>query len=60
MRESVERRHLFNLVIRETGSEDTAYLARWKVVVSRSGIVDVEKVEESSATEANTPTGKQA
>ena len=49
VRESVERRHLFNLVIRETGSEDTAYLARWKVVVSRSGIVDIEKVEERSA-----------
>ena len=48
VREGVERRHLFNLVIRETGSEDTAYLARWKVVVSRSGIVDVEKVAESS------------
>lgn len=49
VRESVERRHLFNLVIRETGSEDTPHLARWKVVVSRSGIVDVEKVEEKSA-----------
>lgn len=49
VREGVERRHLFNLVVRETGSEDTPYLARWKVVVSRSGIVDVEKVEESSA-----------
>ncbi|EHA15773.1 hypothetical protein [Halomonas sp. HAL1] len=48
VRESVERRHLFNLVIRETGSEDTPYLARWKVVVSRSGIVDIEKVAESS------------
>lgn len=48
VREGVERRHLFNLVIRETGSEDTAYLTRWKVVVSRSGIVDVEKVAESS------------
>ncbi|MGO1429898.1 MAG: hypothetical protein ACTHV3_01380 [Halomonas sp.] len=48
VREGVERRHLFNLVIRETGSEDTAYLARWKVVVSRSGIVDVDKVAESS------------
>ncbi|MCO7245701.1 hypothetical protein [Halomonas sp. Mc5H-6] len=47
VRESVERRHLFNLVIRETGSEDQPYLARWKVVVSRSGIVDVEKVGES-------------
>ncbi|MBE0463504.1 MAG: hypothetical protein ACTIDY_10250 [Halomonadaceae bacterium] len=48
VRESVERRHLFNLIVRETGSEDTPYLARWKVVVGRSGIVDVEKVAESS------------
>jgi len=48
VRESVERRHLFNLVIRETGSEDTPYLARWKVVVSRSGIVDVERVAENT------------
>ncbi|RUR39221.1 hypothetical protein [Vreelandella populi] len=47
VRESVERRHLFNLVVRETGSEDTPYLARWKVVVSRSGIVDVEKVADN-------------
>lgn len=54
VREGVERRHLFNLVIRETGSEDTPYLARWKVVVSRSGIVDVEKVEENSAAKENT------
>lgn len=49
VRENVERRHLFNLVIRETGSESTSYLTRWKVVVSRSGIVDVAKVEERSA-----------
>lgn len=58
VREGVERRHLFNLIIRETGSEDTPYLARWKVVVSRSGIVDVEKVEESSAVETKKPVGK--
>ncbi|SDO11041.1 hypothetical protein [Vreelandella arcis] len=48
VRESVERRHLFSLVIRETGSEDEPHLARWKVVVSRSGIVSVEKVQVSS------------
>ncbi|MGY2461342.1 hypothetical protein [Vreelandella sulfidaeris] len=54
VREGVERRHLFNLVIRETGSEDTPYLARWKVVVSRSGIVDVEKVEDNSVAKENT------
>ncbi|WP_346797230.1 hypothetical protein R5M92_01250 [Halomonas sp. Bachu 37] len=46
VRESVERRHLFNLVVRETGSGETTLIARWKVVVSRSGIVDVEKVHE--------------
>lgn len=51
VRESVERRHLFNLVVRETGSEDASYLARWKVVVSRSGIVDVEKIKERSVEE---------
>ncbi len=52
VRESVERRHLFNLVVRETGSEDAPYLARWKVVVSRSGIVDVERVAENRPDEA--------
>ncbi|MCP1328050.1 hypothetical protein [Halomonas sp. 707D4] len=51
VRESVERRHLFNLVIRETGSEDEPHLARWKVVVSRSGIVDVERVDRHAANE---------
>ncbi|MFG6666228.1 hypothetical protein ACGK9R_03875 [Halomonas sp. HNIBRBA4712] len=51
VREGVERRHLFNLVIRETGSEDEPHLARWKVVVSRSGIVDVERVDQGTANE---------
>ncbi|GAA3900494.1 hypothetical protein GCM10022228_08750 [Halomonas cibimaris] len=47
VRERVERRHLFNLVVRQTENHGRARLARWKVVVSRSGIVDVEKVADS-------------
>ncbi|CAM3905466.1 hypothetical protein VRRI112168_05815 [Vreelandella rituensis] len=46
VRESVERRHLFNLVVKESGNGSSPLLARWKVVVSRSGIVVVEKVHE--------------
>lgn len=47
VRESVERRHLFNLVVRDTENQMGEHLARWKVVVSRSGIVAVEKVDDS-------------
>jgi len=47
VRESVERRHLFNLVVRDTENQAGEHLARWKVVVSRSGIVAVEKVDDS-------------
>ncbi|MDN6180054.1 MAG: hypothetical protein L0I84_03480 [Halomonas subglaciescola] len=47
VRESVERRHLFNLVVRDTENQAGEHLARWKVVVSRSGIVAVEKVADS-------------
>ncbi|PMR69424.1 hypothetical protein [Halomonas heilongjiangensis] len=45
-REAVEKRHLINLVIRdlEGGREPT--LQRWKIVMSRSKIVDVELVHE--------------
>ena len=49
VRESVERRHLFNLVVRETGSEDLPVSCPLEgCPVSRSGIVDVEKVEENT------------
>ncbi|GAB2722049.1 hypothetical protein [Halomonas garicola] len=48
VRESVERRHLFNLVVRETENHAGAHLARWKVVISRSGIVAVDKVADSN------------
>ncbi|WP_447555554.1 hypothetical protein [Vreelandella sp. EE22] len=55
VREGVERRHLFNLLIRETGSEDEPHLTRWKVVVSRSGIVDVERVDGKDASTKSAP-----
>lgn len=44
-REAVERRHLLNLVIRAQDGGETE-LQRWKIVMSRSRIVDVEKVHQ--------------
>nr|WP_275298255.1 hypothetical protein [Halomonas campisalis] len=48
-RESVEKRHLFNLVIREEGGSAEPTLQRWKIVMSRSRIVDVERVYQEGA-----------
>ncbi|MDX5376975.1 MAG: hypothetical protein LPK08_05560 [Halomonas sp.] len=45
-RESVEKRHLFNLVIREEVANAEPILQRWKIVMSRSRIVDVVKVHQ--------------
>lgn len=44
VREEVEKRHLLNLVIRETQGSAPPTLQRWKIVMSRSRIVDVERV----------------
>jgi hypothetical protein len=50
-RESVEKRHLLNLVIREQGGSAGPLIQRWKIVMSRSRIVDVEQVhQEGGAT----------
>jgi hypothetical protein len=46
VREPVEKRHLVNLVIREVEGDGTPLLQRWKIVMSRSKIVDVELVHE--------------
>lgn len=43
-REAVEKRHLFNLVIREVQGDRPPTLQRWKVVMNRSKIVDLELV----------------
>ena len=56
VREEVEKRHLINLVIREVRGEQPPTLQRWKVVVSRSRIVDVERVhDEGPGSEAPGP-----
>lgn len=44
VREEVEKRHLLNLVIREVQGDRGPTLQRWKIVMSRSRIVDVERV----------------
>jgi hypothetical protein len=44
VREEVEKRHLINLVIREVQGDRPPTLQRWKVVMSRSRIVDLERV----------------
>lgn len=61
-RESVEKRHLLNLVVREEVANAEPILQRWKIVMSRSRIVDVVKVhqeggklEERKGEQAETP-----
>ncbi|QTF93795.1 hypothetical protein [Halomonas sp. BM-2019] len=49
VREEVEKRHLINLVIRETQGDRPSTLQRWKVVMSRSRIVDLEQVHAEGA-----------
>ncbi|CAM2970389.1 MULTISPECIES: hypothetical protein [Vibrio] len=44
-RESVEKRHLINLIIKEDGHQQSPRYYRWKVVLNRSKIVDIEKTE---------------
>lgn len=51
VREPVEKRHLINLVIREVEGSGTPLLQRWKIVMSRSKIVDVELVHEEGPEE---------
>ena len=47
-KESVEKRHLINLIIRETMDDYSTQLHRWKIVVNRSKIVDIEKISDNS------------
>lgn len=44
-RESVEKRHLLNLIIKEDNHTGQPKFYRWKVVVNRSKIVDIEQIE---------------
>ena len=47
-KESVEKRHLINLIIRETMDDYSTQLHRWKIVVNRSKIVDIEKISDNN------------
>ncbi len=44
-RESVEKRHLINLIIKEDDHQQTPRYYRWKIVINRSKIVDIEVIE---------------
>lgn len=43
--EKVEKRHLFNLIIRENNKGEPSNYYRWKVVLNRSKIVDIEPID---------------
>ncbi|MDD9178763.1 MULTISPECIES: hypothetical protein [Aliivibrio] len=43
-KESVEKRHLINLIVRETMDDYSTQLHRWKIIVNRSKIIDIEKI----------------
>ncbi|WP_026958979.1 MULTISPECIES: hypothetical protein [Aliagarivorans] len=44
LKESVEKRHLINLIIRSTDDDDQPVIQRWKVVMTRSKIVEIEMI----------------
>ncbi len=46
-RESVEKRHLLNLIIKENHDSEPTYY-RWKIVMNRSKIVDIEQITQES------------
>ncbi|MEJ2765690.1 hypothetical protein VV869_17185 [Photobacterium sp. MCCC 1A19761] len=44
-KESVEKRHLINLITKETDEDNTVRIQRWKIIVNRSKIVDIEAID---------------
>ncbi|WP_117235488.1 hypothetical protein [Vibrio maerlii] len=44
-RESVEKRHLLNLIIKEDNQDGSPIYYRWKIVLNRSKIVDIEQMD---------------
>lgn len=43
-RESIEKRHQFNLISKQKSKDGTIILQRWKITVNRSKVVDIEEV----------------
>ncbi|MGF1845095.1 hypothetical protein L4C39_18205 [Vibrio clamense] len=46
-KESVEKRHLLNLIIKENNHDGEPNYYRWKIIMNRSKIVDIEQVNVS-------------
>ncbi|MDN3697739.1 MULTISPECIES: hypothetical protein [Vibrio] len=46
-KESVEKRHLLNLIIKENNHDGEPNYYRWKIIMNRSKIVDIEQVKVS-------------
>ncbi|MBF4246749.1 hypothetical protein LL266_04280 [Vibrio anguillarum] len=44
-RETVEKRHLLNLIIKEDNHKEEPRYYRWKIVLNRNKIVDIEPIE---------------
>ncbi|MEC7941700.1 MAG: hypothetical protein VX212_14940 [Pseudomonadota bacterium] len=47
-RDSVEKRHLLNLIIKENNHDNEPTYYRWKIVMNRSKIVDIEQITQES------------
>ncbi|MFS1491897.1 hypothetical protein BCT96_008050 [Vibrio splendidus] len=47
-RESVEKRHLLNMIIKENNHDTEPTYYRWKIVMNRSKIVDIEQITQES------------
>jgi uncharacterized membrane protein len=45
VKERVEKRHLFNLIIKENNHTEAPHYYRFKIVLNRSKIVDIEEIE---------------
>lgn len=43
-RESIEKRHQFNLIAKQINSDGHVILQRWKITVNRSKVIDIEEV----------------
>ncbi|USD66518.1 hypothetical protein [Vibrio sp. SCSIO 43136] len=44
-KESVEKRHLLNLIVKEDNNDGTTNYYRYKIVINRSKIVDIEEIK---------------
>lgn len=44
-KDSVEKRHLINLITQETDEDNTTRIQRWKIIMNRSKVVDIEAID---------------